>query len=320
MALLTVSGEPGCRVEEVARLAAQRLGFELFNETRLRRMVAEEFNPEPSVPAKAWPHFLASLLARLARRHPLVACMPGAGFVLRQYPAVLRTRLIAPPIYRAGMLMLDRRVERPQARELLKQLDQVQKQERRRKFGRATAPPELYDLTINAALMEPDVIAETLACAARARALPEQGLMPANVEAEVQFQVRLELARHRVRPPGDVSLKAFEGKEFVHPSEEIFANLLDFYRIVWEYEPRSFPLEWDERGHVLEAFTPDFYLPDFDLYIELTTMKQALVTKKNRKIRRLKKIYPEVSIQVFYQKDFQNLIFKYGLTERTMQV
>jgi cytidylate kinase len=320
MALLTVSGEPGCRVEEVARLAAQRLGFELFNEARLGRMLAEEFDPGSSIPDKAWPHFLASLLARLASRHHLVACMPGAGLVLRQYPAVLRTRLIAPPAYRAGMLMLDRQLERPKARELLKQLDEQQKQARRRRFGRATAPPELYDFTINAALMEPEVIAGTLACAARALGLPEQGLMPAAVEAEVQFQVRLELARHRVRPPGDVSLQAFEGKEFVHPSEEIFANLLNFYRIAWEYEPRSFPLQWDETGQVLEAFTPDFYLPDLDLYIELTTMRQALVTKKNRKVRRLKKIYPDVNIQVFYQKDFQNLIFKYGLTERTIEV
>ncbi len=317
MALLTVSGEPGCRVEEVARLTAQRLGFELFNESRLRQMVEEEFGSGSSVPPKAWPHLLASLLARLARQHHFVACVPGAGLVLRQYPAVLRVRLIAPPTYRTGMLMLDRGLERPAARELLKQLDQEQKEERRRKFGRATAPPESYDLTVNAALMEPEVIAETLACAARARSLPEQGLMPANVEMEIQFQVRLELARHRIRPPGEVTLTR---KAFVHPSEEIFANLLDFYRIPWEYEPRSFPLTWDENGNVLEAFTPDFFLPDFDLYVELTTMKQALVTKKNRKVRLLQKIYPEINIQVFYQKDFQNLIFKYGLTERTIQV
>ena len=64
----------------------------------------------------------------------------------------------------------------------------------------------------------------------------------------------------------------------------------------------------------------DLYLPEFDLYVELTTMKQALVTKKNHKIRMLRRIYPDVNIQVFYQKDFQNLIFKYGLAERTVQL
>ena len=106
-----------------------------------------------------------------------------------------------------------------------------------------------------------------------------------------------------------------EGAKFVHPSEEVFANLLDFYRVPWEYEPRSFPLQWDKDGNVIEAFTPDFYLPEFDLYLEITTMKQALVTKKNRKVKLLKAIYPHINIQIFYQKDFQDLFEKYGIAE-----
>jgi hypoxanthine phosphoribosyltransferase len=93
----------------------------------------------------------------------------------------------------------------------------------------------------------------------------------------------------------------------------MFANLLDFYRIEWQYEPRSFPLQWDKDGRISEAFTPDFYLPEFDLYVELTTMKQALVTRKNRKVKLLRAVYPHINIQVFYQKDFQDLVFKYGL-------
>ncbi len=114
-------------------------------------------------------------------------------------------------------------------------------------------------------------------------------------------------------PPDRVRV---ERKAFGHPSEEVFANLLDFYRIAWDYEPRSFPLQWDKDGKVSEAFTPDFYLPEFDLYVELTTMKQANVTKKNRKIRLLRAIYPHVNIQVFYQKDVQDLVMKYRLPER----
>ena len=100
---------------------------------------------------------------------------------------------------------------------------------------------------------------------------------------------------------------------FAHPSEEEFARLLDFYQIRWEYEPMTFPLEWDEEGNVTEAFTPDFYLPDQDLYIELTTLLQRLVTRKNRKLRRLRKLYPEVNIKLFYRKDYKNLLLKYGL-------
>lgn len=101
--------------------------------------------------------------------------------------------------------------------------------------------------------------------------------------------------------------------DFAHASERVAAEILDFYGVEWEYEPKSFPLEWDAKGNVLAYFTPDFYLPDFDLYIELTTMSQKLVTKKNRKVRRLKELYPEVNIKVFYQKDFKALLERYGV-------
>ena len=100
---------------------------------------------------------------------------------------------------------------------------------------------------------------------------------------------------------------------FAHPSERVAAQILDFYRIAWEYEPTTFPLEWDRKGNVLASFAPDFYLPELDLYIELTTMSQKLVTKKNRKVRRLKELYPDVNIKVLYQKDFRKLLFKFGI-------
>src|SRR5262245_13256296 len=98
-----------------------------------------------------------------------------------------------------------------------------------------------------------------------------------------------------------------------HPAEVEFARILDFYGVRWEYEPRTFALEWDKDGKVKQAFAPDFYLPEFDLYIELTTMRQSLVTQKNRKVRRLKELYPEVNVKVMYQRDLANLMRKYGL-------
>jgi hypothetical protein len=104
--------------------------------------------------------------------------------------------------------------------------------------------------------------------------------------------------------------------EFAHASERQFARLLDFYQIEWEYEPRSFDLEWDRDGNVIQRFTPDFYLPQYDLYIEITTMSQKLVTKKNRKVRRLGELYPEITCKIFYQRDYLSLITKYGLEDR----
>ncbi len=115
--------------------------------------------------------------------------------------------------------------------------------------------------------------------------------------------------------PGTVKGSKHSGAEpvrFAHKSEAELAKILDFYGIHWEYEPRSFPLRWDIRGRVIESFNPDFYLPDLDLYIELTTLKQSLVTKKNRKIRRLRELYPDVNLKIFYGRDFRQLLLKYG--------
>src|SRR5207237_10274781 len=83
---------------------------------------------------------------------------------------------------------------------------------------------------------------------------------------------------------------------FVHPSEQEFARFLDYYRIRWHYEPVSFPIAWEDT-RVAEMFTPDFYLPEHDLYIELTTMKQSLVTPKNRKLRLVREPYPELNVR-----------------------
>ena len=102
-----------------------------------------------------------------------------------------------------------------------------------------------------------------------------------------------------------------EPPKFAHASEKEFAQILDFYGLGWQYEPRSFPLRWDGDA-VLEMLTPDFYLPELDIYLELTTMKQSLVTQKNRKIRLMRELYPDVSVRLLYRKDFHRLLAKYG--------
>ena len=107
---------------------------------------------------------------------------------------------------------------------------------------------------------------------------------------------------------------------FAHNSERQFARLLDFYRVEWEYEPTAFPIEWDAAGQPVQHFRPDFYLPGFRLYIEITTLNQRLVTKKNRKVRRLRELYPDVRIKVLYQRDYLSLLAKYGLEPPSQMV
>ena len=99
---------------------------------------------------------------------------------------------------------------------------------------------------------------------------------------------------------------------FAHASEAELARIFDFYAVTWEYEPHVFPIQWNLDGAVVESFTPDFFLPDFELYVELTTLRQPLVRKKNRKLRRLRELYPEVRIKLFYARDFRALMLKYG--------
>src|ERR671936_1640898 len=90
------------------------------------------------------------------------------------------------------------------------------------------------------------------------------------------------------------------------------ARIVDFYAVRWEYEPDTYPILWNLDGDVVESFAPDFYLPDLDLYLEMTTLKQRLVRKKNRKLRRLRELYPSVNIKLFYARDFRALMLKYG--------
>jgi len=102
---------------------------------------------------------------------------------------------------------------------------------------------------------------------------------------------------------------------FAHPTEEAFARILDYYGIEWEYEPRTFVLERDDNGNIAAGFSPDFYLPMQDLYVELTTRRPNLVTSKNRKVRRLQELYPDVNIKLFKRRDIRDLMIKYGLDQ-----
>ncbi len=103
-----------------------------------------------------------------------------------------------------------------------------------------------------------------------------------------------------------------DDNRFAHPAEIELARLLTFYGLRWAYEPTTFAVRWGRDGRPVEFVTPDFYLPDHDLYLELTTMRQRLVTRKNRKFRLLRETYPNVRVRLLYQRDFKRLRDVYG--------
>ncbi len=116
------------------------------------------------------------------------------------------------------------------------------------------------------------------------------------------------------------TLNPARAARFAHASEAELARILDFYQVEWRYEPDIFPISWNSSGAVVESFAPDFYLPEIDIYLELTTLKQSLVRKKNRKLRWLRLLYPEIRIKLLYARDFRALMVKYGRLEFLSQV
>jgi len=117
----------------------------------------------------------------------------------------------------------------------------------------------------------------------------------------------------RVESPVFQAYRGSKPPRFAHRIELECAKILDYYGVPWDYEPHSFVLDRDDEGRVVSAFTPDFYLPEQNLFIEVTVMKQSLVTRKNRKLRELQRLYPDVRVKLFYRRDIERLAQRYRL-------
>lgn len=105
---------------------------------------------------------------------------------------------------------------------------------------------------------------------------------------------------------------ATSAARFAHRSEADFAKLFDFFKVAWRYEPHSFPIVWDGDGNVVESFTPDFYLPEFDLYVEVTTAAARFRTRKNRKMRLLRASYPQIKVKLFAKREVERVLGKFA--------
>jgi hypothetical protein len=221
-------------------------------------------------------------------------------------------RIIAPRDIRAHNVIQDSGIPFEQALREIEDHDRRHLRFIRSSFRRPSETPERYDLVINTGALDIEQAAELILAAVRLKKLADFGMVSSETveKAKLRNQIRLLRALTKLSIERNQSLT-----QFAHPSELVFARLLDFYGIRWQYEPRTFPLQYDEKGNLVEAFSPDFYLPDSDLFVELTTMKQSLVTKKNRKVKRLRELYPDIKIRLLYQKDFEDLIFKYTTKE-----
>jgi cytidylate kinase len=311
MAVITISREPGALGEELAARVAGLLGFSLVDKARLAQLWSEIdldqaklARVDEEIPFKdrvvdpeteACVRLVPDLIAQLAEEHDLVIIGRGAQGLFRNRPGTLHVRLVAPLPFRVQQLQTHEGLSAREARRRIRDLETQRTHYLRFLYRLKWADPSLYDLTLR---MDRLSIGQAL------------NLIVAAVDEMKLLKVsKMEIVRDLLPETPE---RRSSGR-FANAAEKEFARFLEFYGIPYEYEPRTFTLETNAEGKIAEAFTPDFYLPEQDLYIELTTMKQSLVTRKNRKVRKLRRLYPDVNIRIFYQRDFYSLLAKYGM-------
>ncbi len=313
MGIITIARQTGSEGEAVADRVATDLGFALLDRSRLERLIQEhgltgqgldESDEErpgmASGPAgEVHVEYLQAVLLESAGREDLVVVGRGGQFLFRDCPWSLHVQVVASLSARRANLQRGRDLLEANAEDMLAEADRRRDEWIRQQYGADWSDPAYYDLIVRT-----DRLGIAGAAVVIRRAAEVQGISGHLAEIATWVEQRGVTAPMEGLGTHPV---------FVHPSEAELARVLDFYRIRWQYEPKSFPLAWDQAGNVTEAFTPDFYLPDLDLYLELTTLKQSLVTDKNRKIRKFRELYPDIRLKVFYGRDFRSLILKYGV-------
>ncbi len=303
MPLITVSRQMCSFGDEIAEALSRKLGWELISRNDLfSRFPGIAPNPYDlrmlSESAKYYLNrngsggtFLESLTRELERHlesNPAVLVGFGSQVIFAGRRDAVHVRIIAPKDARILRARRQHHVPAEAAAKIIETADRKHRRFVSTVFDTDLSDPNLYDLVLNTALLSVDECVASVLALYRERELKNR-LEPAAFQEE-------SAERLPERPV------------FKNQSEEEFAGILDMYQIDWKYEPKTFPIEWDAEGNVTMAFSPDFYLTKFDTYIELTTMNQKYVTQKNRKINRLRELYPGTNIKIVYKKDFYSLI------------
>jgi cytidylate kinase len=324
LSIITLSYQYGSQGKTVAEEVAAQLGYTVVTPEEVNGIIRERYQldysltgelgqtPRKEHATKLFANLISAILTDMAVFKDILVLECGGQFIFRTFPNALHVRIVAPRDIRAHNIMHGRGISFEQALRDMEEHDLGHARFLRSSFRRPSETPERYDLVVSTGGLNVAQAVELVLAAVRVKKLSDFGMVSSEriERAKLRNQIRL------VRAVTSLTLDKTESLgQFAHPSELIFARLLDFYKIRWAYEPRTFPLRHDENGNIVEAFSPDFYLPDSDLYVELTTMKQSLVTKKNRKVRLLKELYPDIQIHLIYQKDFEDLIFKYTATK-----
>ncbi len=308
MAIITISRQLGSFGSEAAELLAKRLGMRLIlKDTVLSEWMADVVDPYQFRMLTESPRFYLNimqegitykeyierkLLAEAAWQPSVIVGM-GSQIIFRDHPEAVKVRIVASDSTRIERICMKYGIGSKEAEQMILQSDKKHKRYISTLYGVDWAETLIYDMVLNTDNLTAEQCADMIAALVGSR---EKALISGTAVTVKE------------------SLKPQEKKSIVfkHPAEEEFAHILDMYGIEWQYEPRTFPVEWDAEGNVKMAFSPDFYLVRFDTYIEITTMDQKYVTTKNKKVKRLRELYPGININIVYKKDFNSLLKRFG--------
>lgn len=308
MAILTISRQMGSLGDEIAEELSRKLGWELINRNKLiarffsditnsheQHMLQEsaKFFLKQCRNGDTYLDFLERSLFEMSRKQSAILVGFGSQIIFAEDRDALLFRIIAPQSVRATRIRKQFHLSETEAENILQTADKKHKKFVSTVFGVDLTDDFLYHLTINTAAMSIDE------CVAAIQAMLKERDLRRHLEREAEH---LDVINHFSERPS-----------FKNPTEIEFAKILDMYQIEYKYEPKTFPIEWDAEGNVTLAFSPDFYLVQFNTYIELTTMNQKYVTMKNRKAKKVRELYPGTNIKIVYKKDFQSLIERFNM-------
>lgn len=303
--LITISRQTGSMGEEITQQLAQNMNIRLLTRDMAMKnvfpsvasphemhMLAESpaFFTAQSSDGLTFAQHLENRLQAHVEQGPVIIFGMGAQIVFADHPNALHVRIIASPAVRIDRIIKKRGLEPKDAERFLELSDRKHKRYISTIYGKDWSDPFLYHVILNTDNLGIDEAARFIQYMAENRQSPAPLAETATGLEDQEQQVI-----------------------FKHPSEEEFARILDMHGLDWEYEPRTFPIKWDAEGNVIQAFSPDFYLPKFDTYIELTTMDQRYVAQKKKKVQMLKKLYPGTNINIVFKRDFNTLVKRFGL-------
>lgn len=304
MPVLTITYRPGSLAEEIGHRLALKLGLPLIRKDDATHMFLGDVATEYEIKKlDESPKFfmrkgsdgvpLRDTLIRRVNEYADTenAIMVGftSGLILINHPHAIHLNVVAPQKLREENLLRQKGMTPEKVKALLQAADRTTRRNAQALYGAETHDAFLYHLTVNTGKVSVDAAVEMAA-----------GLYKDHMAREFLFNSTLEESRVRNRVEESTKMK--------NKSEIAFAKVLDMYHLRWIYEPKTFPLEWDEDGNVTLAFSPDFYLPEYDLYLELTVMNNKYASIKHKKKRLLEELYPGTRVEVVFRRDFEHLL------------